>query len=908
MKERKVRVFISSTFTDMNDERDYLNDLVFPRIHAYCEERFIEFIPIDLRWGIPEEASRSGLVLAACMEEVDNSRPFFVGIIGDRYGWIPRIEDVNCSRPVITRNQDWLLQKITDSSSITEMEIEYATMQANAVAHGTFFLKEGVEQLPPEYREETGSLRARKLDALRAKLRKQDRYPVYSYRTPKEMGDILLEELKAMIDQEFPPIENAYSNAIIARHEMSLLRRSETLYSYGERLEKFFSRWEGENYKTTRIEGTYGSGASNYLANLTLYMRKHTSSKVLYYDFDMADQGENLIDDFFRFLRLPENQVASDKWSMIAIDNASQLSKEETLQLIEWLDTKNSNLHAVITSIAAGGDEIIGCMPYSLEQPPFELSIEQKRDVVLNYVKKYGKELTEAQVETIVHSPQSGNITVLLLLLNTLVNYGSLDGLQQRINQLTADGNELIFNTLLNELEKLLEPENLADWFKELIFIISLHGSLGISERYLLAFSKVPMEKWAVLRPIIIQFCHNGSRLSLLSIEWRLRLRKRYDPAWIALLVRRLVNWWADKKGHPCAATSMIMAFALDHDKPFPRDKETEKMFDNLVYAIASPKNTASLRSSAISCWWGDIFRTMPFSKSITPAIQKELAEAPLATYQAYFKQLITIAESLSRRSDASWCYEQLAKRAQSKHEKNLYMAQSYLAQGHARKAIRSVTGLFGIITGSTIEQLEKRFIRAECFLEQGLGNKCYYELNDVAKLLSALQQVPSIDEKCMNRYIDQAHYYYTRMLAGFAFKGDAEGILLASDHAVKKLKKNHITHIPSLYYNSLAHTLVYLRGRQWDKMLVSTYLLLKAAHAEYGGGSYQNGRARLLHNCAYYKLHGSWDPNPSMFANNYKDSPFEEQIPTGDVDPEIIERIKDDNKRFAEIAQSITQ
>lgn len=89
MKSRTIRVFISSTFRDMNEERDYLNTIIFPQIRDYCEQRFLNFMPVDLRWGITEEESRNGLVLASCMEEIDNSRPFFIGIIGHRYGWMP---------------------------------------------------------------------------------------------------------------------------------------------------------------------------------------------------------------------------------------------------------------------------------------------------------------------------------------------------------------------------------------------------------------------------------------------------------------------------------------------------------------------------------------------------------------------------------------------------------------------------------------------------------------------------------------------------------------------------------------------------------------------------------------------------------------------------------------------------
>ena len=50
-RHRQLRVFISSTFADMNAERDALT-LIFPQIKALCKERGVEFVPIDLRWGI----------------------------------------------------------------------------------------------------------------------------------------------------------------------------------------------------------------------------------------------------------------------------------------------------------------------------------------------------------------------------------------------------------------------------------------------------------------------------------------------------------------------------------------------------------------------------------------------------------------------------------------------------------------------------------------------------------------------------------------------------------------------------------------------------------------------------------------------------------------------------------------
>ena len=58
--QRQLRIFVSSTFNDMMEERNVLLEKVFPRVAAYCHVRKAEFIGVDLRWGVTEERSRKG--------------------------------------------------------------------------------------------------------------------------------------------------------------------------------------------------------------------------------------------------------------------------------------------------------------------------------------------------------------------------------------------------------------------------------------------------------------------------------------------------------------------------------------------------------------------------------------------------------------------------------------------------------------------------------------------------------------------------------------------------------------------------------------------------------------------------------------------------------------------------------
>ena len=81
---RQIRVFISSTFRDMQDERNYLMKRTFPKLRKLAAKRDVTLTELDLRWGITEEESKSGKVVEICLREIENSIPFFIGIIGNR--------------------------------------------------------------------------------------------------------------------------------------------------------------------------------------------------------------------------------------------------------------------------------------------------------------------------------------------------------------------------------------------------------------------------------------------------------------------------------------------------------------------------------------------------------------------------------------------------------------------------------------------------------------------------------------------------------------------------------------------------------------------------------------------------------------------------------------------------------
>ena len=89
LHERKLRVFVSSTFRDHKLEREHLVKYVFPELRRLCELRGVVWSEIDLRWGVTDEQKAEGEVLPVCLAEIERCRPYFIGLLGERYGWVP---------------------------------------------------------------------------------------------------------------------------------------------------------------------------------------------------------------------------------------------------------------------------------------------------------------------------------------------------------------------------------------------------------------------------------------------------------------------------------------------------------------------------------------------------------------------------------------------------------------------------------------------------------------------------------------------------------------------------------------------------------------------------------------------------------------------------------------------------
>ena len=147
MRIRRYNIFISSTFRDMDFERDLIKYKVIPMLNQHFRDRFVEIQAVDLRMGVntekmsEEDSARK--VLNVCASSIDDARPFFIGLIGARYGWVPPIERWKEFLERLSE-EDQVLMKDTFGKSVTELEIVYGALTPKSLqeSHTLFFMRD----------------------------------------------------------------------------------------------------------------------------------------------------------------------------------------------------------------------------------------------------------------------------------------------------------------------------------------------------------------------------------------------------------------------------------------------------------------------------------------------------------------------------------------------------------------------------------------------------------------------------------------------------------------------------------------------------------------------------------------------------------------------------------------------
>ena len=502
VNNRQIRIFISSTFQDMQAERDYLITKVFPRLQFEAAKRDVSIVPLDLRWGVTEEQSQKGEVIQVCLQEIENSHPFFIGIIGNRYGWAPTESEFQKNEILRERWGNWLEEDVKNKLSLTEIEMQYGVLRSKEHMDANFFIKESGD---PDTEEDIE--KKAKLKNLKLKILNNGRYPVKGYQTPEELGKFVEEAVLSILNEKFP-LENSTKEEIERMAQDAFIHsRTQTYIPIEENFEELDNFLDSDKNLCV-ISGNSGIGKSSLLVN---WLIKHQNDGYIqvFYSVGCGNHTEsteiietNIIGiiknectiDFANSTSLAElfSNIPKEYKLLIVIDGINLL-EDETDKNLAWLPTSSQNIKYIVSTLPQDASmEFLrrrDCK--EIQVKPF--SAYQKSDFISTYLGLYGKSLSTEQLRKITSAPVCENTLVLKSLLNELVNFGKHEELSNRIDfYISSVDVDAFFQRVLERIE--------ADYGQNVIsMLLSLiaFSRNGLEENELLSICKISQLEWS---------------------------------------------------------------------------------------------------------------------------------------------------------------------------------------------------------------------------------------------------------------------------------------------------------------------------------------------------------------------------------------------------------------------------
>lgn len=439
---RNVRVFISSTFNDMQAERDYLVNNIFPKLRLEAQQRNVTVNELDLRWGITDAAK----VIPICLEEIDNSRPFFIGIIGDRYGWCPSEEELMQNKDLAERF-GWIRDDLKAGLSITEIEMQYGVLRSNANVNAFFYLKKGACKVDKAVENSD------KLQLLKEKIVKNSRYPVSEYSSPEDLGTQVEAAFMKMLKREFPigKQQNGFEK-FRSMQEFHLNELTDT-YIPNDHTLKVVDEFLNSHDSFLAITGETGIGKSALLAYIYQRNNHNKTTQYIYYCVGLNSQVERpnrVLDYIAQSLLSVQSKKKRTKEGYNNIGDLQNIITDAGKSIVILLDEIN-NLPAkdqflgFLTELPKDVKVIFSMKDddnlsatfthrnYTIHQMG-EMCQAARSVYISNYLAKFGKELTTDQSERIAADESCGNPQLLKSFLDELLCFGIYERLDEHIN------------------------------------------------------------------------------------------------------------------------------------------------------------------------------------------------------------------------------------------------------------------------------------------------------------------------------------------------------------------------------------------------------------------------------------------------------------------------------------------
>jgi len=492
------------------------------------------------------------------LEEINRCHPYFIGMLGERYGWSPsddgltvRQENEPESGKHIRINNHELKEKVREwneaEASVTSMEIMLGVLENKAQQEYSYFYfrdKELTKKLFYEaiisepstsesaFLEAEQSSKYQKLTALKERIRKKaGSWHVYinkengsdTYNSVKEFGEQVRANLKDIIDELFP--EGAKISDIQRERNFHTAFARSRLESYipNENVfQELDTHFLVDNPTPLIITGDMGSGKSALLANYVAHWKKANPQGFVIEHYAGAGGESDASGVLLRVMREINGKFAVDEELPKDTDDIYSKFAEWLLRIprdekyllavdgINQFRGKEGELRRFIFSFPAHGSVLMGMLPSEALDAVKErekevawkvktvspLNEQERRKLAVDYLARYKKEtgLGDLLDELIKHEHAS-NPLFLRVVLDELRIDANHDTLATMLNDyLTSQGLVELFEKVIARCEKAYQQSHVRE-----VLTLIYAARYGLSETELLDIINEGDEKRAIL-------------------------------------------------------------------------------------------------------------------------------------------------------------------------------------------------------------------------------------------------------------------------------------------------------------------------------------------------------------------------------------------------------------------------
>ncbi len=556
----ELRVFISSTFKDLHEEREHLVRTIFPEIRMRCRERGIIFTEVDLRWGLTDENYILGQIIRTCLEEIDRCRPYFIGITGDRYGFIPELTDIH-KDPELLARYPWIEDAVMEEASIIDMEFRYGALDApESVPAGRFFFRE-------RDISEGETTEGARLENLKDRVRSGG-HRVAEFDDPETLGRLIHGELLEIIRRDFShtafptPLERER-----ARHEAFALSRRVAYIPNATYLKRLNEHARG-NSAPLVVCGGPGSGKSALIAFWAEQFRKRNPGAHIVEHYVGIGSGATDHHAVMEHLMMEIGERFSDAISsrkdpgtishefadiidrignrqiLLVVDGVDKLSGDGPDP--EWIpDRLPSGVGLIVTTASGVAAARLRSRGWErLDLGP--LSEEEREAIVVRFLSEYRKALRVDLVRRISADPRCGQPLFLRTMLEELRLFGRHEELDREVERfLAVTGPEDLFQKVLERFENDFSPETIRDTMS----LIRMSDG-GLSEIDLVEITGISrMRISALVTALDYHLLPNGDLLTFFHDFLRRAVEERYlaDGESRRSIEMRLIEYFGER-------------------------------------------------------------------------------------------------------------------------------------------------------------------------------------------------------------------------------------------------------------------------------------------------------------------------------------------------------------------------